>query len=97
MDWSANCRTIFVLLTSSSSFNLLKIDKGIRFILAPRSHMHLGNDISPSSQGIVKLLGSFSLVGIVAVIILLQSSVNNTFETPSKLCLRDNNSFMNFP
>ena len=41
----------------------LNMDKGIRLILAPKSHKALSKMAFPMVQGIVKLLGSFSFCG----------------------------------
>ena len=67
--------------------NFLKRENGIRLILAPKSHKHLGNSWTPTTQGRVKLPGSFNLVGILRVMIELQVSVNSTVWLSSHLLL----------
>ena len=43
--------------------SFLKIEKGMRFMLAPKSHKTLSKLQSPIMQGIVKLPGSFNFYG----------------------------------
>ena len=51
---------------------------GINLIFAPKSHKHIGNLLVPIMHGIVKLPGSFNLVGILREMIELQVSVKGT-------------------
>ncbi|MED6213198.1 hypothetical protein PIB30_090973, partial [Stylosanthes scabra] len=62
MDLSANCREILVGLRSSIC-NLFIMDRGIKFILAPKSQRAFPTVISPTVQGIWKLPGSFNFLG----------------------------------
>lgn len=56
---SASWSVIVVGLTTPMP-SFLKIDKGIRLILAPRSQSALAQKESSMLQGIMKLLGSFN-------------------------------------
>ena len=56
----------------------LKMDKGMRLILAPKSHRALLKTEFPISHGIAKLPGSFSLWGNFLRSIALHSSVRFT-------------------
>ena len=58
-DQSASCRVTIVGLASPSS-NLLKIDRGIKLMLALRSHNALSKTTLPMVRGIVKLPRYFS-------------------------------------
>jgi hypothetical protein len=61
-DQSANCSVTVVGLASPKS-SFLKIVKGIRLMLAPKSHRAFLNIASPMEHGIVKLPESLSLGG----------------------------------
>ena len=61
-DLSASCSVIVVGLASPKP-GRLKMDKGMRLILAPKSHRALSKIEFPILQGIIKLPGSFNLCG----------------------------------
>ena len=61
-DLSTNYRVTVVALASPKP-NHLKMDKGMRSILAPKSHKALSKIKFPILQGIVKLPGSFRFYG----------------------------------
>ena len=63
---------------ASLKFNFLKIDIGIRLMLAPKSHKAFSKNASPMAQGIVKLLGSLSFGGSFFCNIALHSSDKET-------------------
>ena len=62
IDLSAICKEIEVGVRSPMS-SLLRMDEGMRLILAPRSHSAFSIMWPPIEQGIVKLPGSFSFSG----------------------------------
>ena len=57
-NWS-----VTVVERASHNPKRLNIDKGMRLILAPKSHKDLSKMVFPMVQGIVKLPGSFSFCG----------------------------------
>ena len=61
-DLSARCRVTVVGLASPNP-NRLNMDKGMRLILAPKSHRVLSKIEFPILQGIVKLPRSFNFYG----------------------------------
>ena len=61
-DRSSNFKVIIVGC-ASPNFNFLKIDHGMRLMIATRSHRDFSKTKFPIAQGMVKLLGSFSLGG----------------------------------
>ena len=61
-DLSTNW-SVTVVGRASPNHSRLNMDKGMRLILAPRSHKALSKLEFPMVQGIVKLLGSFSFCG----------------------------------
>ena len=61
-DLSASYR-VTVMGLASPNRSRLKIDKGMRLILAPKSHKALSKIEFPILHGIVKLPGSFSFCG----------------------------------
>ena len=73
----------------------LKIDKGMRLILAPKSHRALSKIKFPILHGIVKFLGSFNLCGNFLRSIVLHSSVRFTVSKSDNLLFFDSISFIN--
>ena len=59
---SASCK-VTVVGRASPKFNFLKIDSGIRLMLAPKSQRAFSKTEFPMAQGMVKLSGSLSLGG----------------------------------
>ena len=90
----ASCRVTVVGLASPNLIRL-KIDKGMRLILAPESHKALSKIEFPILHGIVKLLGSFSFYGRFLCEIALHSSVRFTISKYDNLLFLDNISFIN--
>ena len=76
--------------------NRLNIDRGMRLILAPRSHKAFLKMEFPIVHGIVKLPGSFSFCGSFRYRMALHSSVRFTVSKSDSLLLLDSISFINF-
>ena len=76
-DLSANCN-VTVVGRASPKFNFLKIDRGIRLMLAPKSQRVFSKTQFPMAQGMVKLPGSLSLGGNFFCSMALQSSERAT-------------------
>src|ERR1044072_5468901 len=95
MDLSANCSVIIVGVTSPIS-SLSDIVRGIRFILAPKSHRAFSMATPSMLTGTVKLPGSFNLGGSFLCRIALHSSVSIIVSLSSlNLILLDSISFIN--
>ena len=93
-DLSSSCSVTVVGLASPKP-NHLKMDKGIRLILAPKSHRALSKIEFPILQGIVKLHGSFSFYGNFLSSMALHSSVRFTVSNSDNLLFLGSISFMN--
>src|ERR1044072_5422858 len=95
MDLSANCSVIIVGGTSPIS-SLSNIVRGIRFILAPKSHRAFSMATPSMLTGTVQLPGSFNFGGSFLCRIALHSSVSIIVSLSSlNLLLLDSISFIN--
>ena len=72
---------------SSPKLSLLTIDKGIKLMLAPKSHNAFPISEFPIVQGIVKLLGSYIFIGKDLWITTLQVVVRLTTPSSSSIFL----------
>lgn len=71
-------------------------DRGIKFILATKSHSYLPLLTLPNEQGIVKLPGSFIFAGMRSCIMVLHSCVNATVSNSPILFFFERISLRNF-
>ena len=81
---------------ASPNPNHLKIDSGVRLILAPISHKAFSKMEFPIVHDIVKLSGSFNFCGSFRCRMALHSSVRFTVLKSHSLLFLDSISFMNF-
>ena len=93
-DLSTNYRVIHMGCSFISSI-FFSMDKGIRFMLAPKSSSVFPIVKSPIATGIVKLPGSLNFWGRVLWMIALQLASNSTISCSIILLFLVNNSFMN--
>ena len=94
-DLFANCRVIIEGLAYPNP-NFLKIESGIKFMLAPKSHNALLKKELSMVQRIVKLPGSFNFFGNFLYRMALHSSVRFTVSNSPRCLFLDKVSFMNF-
>ena len=80
----------------SPNFSLLKIESGIKLMLAPKSQRAFPDTQVPIENGIAKLLGSQSFGGSFFCRIALHSSVKEMVPYSSNFFLLANIFFMNF-
>ena len=81
---------------SSPKLSLCTTDRGIKFILPPKSHKAFLNSYFPMEQGMVKLPGSFIFAGSFYCIMALQVAVKFTIPSSAIFLFLFSISFRNF-